>query len=124
MRSFKAIAGSGPLGSPTVSILTFMGLSCDDQDHGVTADDFAWDVLPEPQYLRFTSLEVADTGMEVDAERAAPAFEAFLGAWQWSLASCGSSCSTSRRDRVMALAGALCTTLLVAAGMTGESLRP
>jgi hypothetical protein len=84
MRSFKAIAGSGPLGSPTVSILTFMGLSCDDQDHGVTADDFAWDVLPEPQYPRFNSLDVADTGMEVDAEQAAPTFEAFLGAWQWS----------------------------------------
>lgn len=84
MRSFKAIAGSGPLGSPTVSILTFMGLSCDDQEHRITADDFAWDVLPEPQYLRFTSLDVADTGMEVDAERAAPTFEAFLGAWQWS----------------------------------------
>ena len=64
------------------------------------------------------------TGMEVDAERAAPTFEAFLGAWQWSRASCGSSCSIGRRDRVMALAGALCTTLLVAAGMTSESLRP
>jgi hypothetical protein len=37
--------------------------------------------------------------MEVDAERAAPTFEAFLGAWQWSRASCGSSCCTSRRDR-------------------------
>lgn len=123
MRSFKAIAGSGPLGSPTVSILTFMGLSCDDQDHRVTADDFAWDVLPEPQYLRFTSLEVADTGIEVDAERAAPTFETFLGAWQWSPGILRQFLQHQPPRSGYGLGGALCT-LLVAAGMTSESLRP
>jgi hypothetical protein len=101
-----------------------MGLSCDDQDHGVTADDFAWDVLPEPQYLRFVSPEVADTGMEVDAERAAPTFEAFLGLAMVPGHPAAVLAAPVAATRVMAPADAQCTTLLAAAGITSESLWP
>ena len=55
-----------------------------EHDHGVTADYLAFDMLSEPQYLSLAWPYLADTGVEVDAEWAAPAFEAFLWTQQRS----------------------------------------